>query len=153
MKVKLPLHLLLINLLLSVSCSVSRKATADRTFRQADSVAREMRDSLALSRRLQASFGQSAQVRHVMFSPPDSAGRQYVASVTLLSAVTGGAYAEQSSGERKQTANQTEMHAEQSVEHTGSGSRAGRFPYWMAAAGIGIIGSLYAILARGRRKA
>jgi hypothetical protein len=99
-----------------------------------------MRDSLALSRSLQASIAQTMRIRHYTFSPPDSAGRQYVESATLLSSTTGETYTEQAAGERKQTATLTEERTNQSAEHTETGPRSRRFPYWIiAAVGVGII--------------
>jgi hypothetical protein len=144
MKLKLPVHLLLISLLLPGGCSVSRQAEADRSFQKADAVAWAMRDSLALSRSLQASVGRSVRMRHVTFSRPDTAGRQYVESATLLSAATSEVYTGQASGERKQMANLTETHAGQSAEHTATASRIKRFPYWITAvAAAGIAGAFF----------
>jgi hypothetical protein len=87
---------------------------------------------------LQASIGQSVRMRHYTFSPPDSAGRQYVESATLLSATTDETYTEQAAGERKQTAILTEAHAEQAAEHTGSASRNKPFPYWIVGVGVAV---------------
>jgi hypothetical protein len=122
-------------------CSVSRKVTTDKSVWQADSVALTRRDSLALSRSLQASVGQSVQLKHFTFSRPDSTGRQYVESATLLSALTNETYTEQSAAERTQTATLTETHAEQATQHTETKTPAKSFPYWsvaIAVAGIAL---------------
>jgi hypothetical protein len=108
-------------------------------------------DSLALSRRLQASIGQSVRLRHFTFSAPDSAGRQYTESATLLSAVTGEAYTEQTAAEVKQTAMLTEMHTGQSAEHTETGLPDGRFPYRTVAAAVVATGLALAVLRRKGR--
>ena len=150
MKLKIHSCFLLINLLLSGSCSVSRKTTADSTSRQEDVVVRAMRDSAALSHRVQALVRKSIQVRHFTFSRPDSAGRQYVESAAVLSAATGETRSEQTTGEAKQTIIRTEEHARQSAEHTDIHTQTKRFPYWIAIAGL--TAALYAILARGIRK-
>lgn len=99
MKLKINDCFLLIYLLLSGSCSVSRKAMADRTFRQEDAVVRAIRDSAAATHRVQAATRKAVQVRHFTFSPPDSAGRQHVESATVLSAATGETYTGQTTGE------------------------------------------------------
>jgi hypothetical protein len=98
-----------------------------------------MRDSLALSRSLQASIGQTVRMRHYTFSRPDSAGRQYVESATLLSSVTDETYTEQATGERKQQASLTETHTEQSAEHTETEPRTRHFPYWIVGVGIALV--------------
>jgi hypothetical protein len=95
-----------------------------------------MQDSLSLSRSVQASIGQSIRLRHYTFSPPDSAGRQYVESATLLTSTTDESYTEQVAGERKQTASLTEERIEQAAEHTETGSHSRPFPYWI----VGVIG-------------
>jgi hypothetical protein len=121
-----------------VSCS-SRKAT----FSQADSLTWTRRDSLWLSRSLQASIGQTMQLQHYTFSPPDSAGKQYVASATLLSATSDETYTEQATGEAKQTATLAATHTAQSTEQTITGTHTKRFPYWIVAAvGLLVAGAL-----------
>jgi hypothetical protein len=122
-----------------VGCSPINKST----FR-ADSVRWVGSDSLALSRKLQASIGQSVRLRHFTFSAPDSAGRQYVESATLLTSATGETYAEEVAAEVKQTVTLTETHAIQSAEHTAAGIRPKRVPYWIVAAlAAGIIVAVF----------
>jgi cobalamin biosynthesis Mg chelatase CobN len=106
-----------------------------------------MRDSLAVSRNLQAAIGQTIRLRQYTFSPPDSTGRQYVESATLLTSVTDKTYTEQAAGERKQTTSLTETHAEQSAEHTETAPHTRRFPYWMVGVVVVVVvvvGIIYA---------
>jgi hypothetical protein len=87
------------------------------------------------------------RLRHFTFSAPDSAGRQYTESVTLLSAVAGEAYTEQAAAEVKQTAALTETHTGQAAKHTETGLPAGRFPY-TAVAVVVVAGLALAVLWR-----
>ena len=117
-----------------LGCSVGKRSVLREQVSYTDSLVFVRHDSLSLSRHLQASLEQSLRMHHINFSPPNTAGEQYVESVTVVSSAANEAYSEQQSGHAGQEITLSRQYSGEADTHIRTAYRSRPFPYWIGIA-------------------